>query len=438
MRLDGKTVAVVGLGASGLGAARLAMKLGARVLAVDGRAVADVPDGVDLTVGEAWEPVLDRADVVVVSPGVPAAHGAVQAAVARGADVVGELGFASRYVSAPVIAVTGTNGKSTVTRFTADLLSAAGLRAFAGGNLGTPLSVEALAPSADVCVVEVSSYQLELPGQLAPIAGAILNLTPDHLGRHGTMQGYAEAKAKLLDGMPAGAPVYIDPSSAPLREACASRGHVRQLAIGALPGVKRQGRLAKVEGPRGSWELDLSGVQVPGAHNLDHAATAAALALAAGADVQAVHAGLPQLRSLPHRMQPVGERDGVVWIDDSKATNLASTRVAIEGLEKRAVVLLGGQAKGPGFSELVGALARHRAVVTFGGSGPMIAAELRQAGLQPVEAGTMEQGLESAAALARAGDVVLLSPGCASFDAFNNFEHRGRVFAAWVRNGERS
>jgi UDP-N-acetylmuramoylalanine--D-glutamate ligase len=184
-----------------------------------------------------------------------------------------------------------------------------------------------------------------------------------------------------------------------------------------------------------SVDLDLSGVTVPGAHNLEHVGTAAALALCLGADVAAVQAALPSLRALAHRMEPVAEVGGVRWINDSKATNLASTSVALAGMDRPCVVLLGGEAKGAGFAELAPSLARHRAVVCFGGSGAAIADELEAAG-QPVHRVTwLADAVALARELAQPGDAVLLSPAAASFDEFRNFEHRGDVFRALVQGG---
>jgi UDP-N-acetylmuramoylalanine--D-glutamate ligase len=435
--LAGARVLVVGFGRSGRSAARLALARGARVVAVDLGPDADGLDGVTLELGPHRPERFHEADVIVVSPGVPASQPDVAAAVARGTDVVGELGFAARYLTGPIAAVTGTNGKSTTTHFLGQLLARGGLEPFVGGNLGTPLCDAVLAGRQfGSFAVEVSSYQLELPGTFHPKAGVILNLTPDHLGRHGSMEGYAAAKARLFEHMDA-SDLAVLPDDALLRAAADRHGGTRAW-LGAHPGVIRTGRSAAVRLASVEATFDLAPVTVPGAHNLDNAAAAALLALALGAPVAAVQDGLADLRALPHRMQIVAHAGGVWWIDDSKATNLDAARVGISGLERPAVVLLGGQGKpgadgSLGFGALASVLGRHRAVVAFGDSGPVIAAELGKAGVGVTLVTSLDDAVACARDLAQSGEAVLLSPGCASFDAFRNFEHRGEVFAALAR-----
>lgn len=434
--LAGRRVLVVGLARSGRAAARLARDQGARVVAVDLRTGLDPIDGVVLELGPHRRERFVEADTIVVSPGIPAAQADVAWAIAAGKDVVGELGFGLRFLSQPVIAISGTNGKSTTTHFTGQLMRAAGFRPFVGGNLGTPLCEAA--GDEDSLVLEVSSYQLELPGELKPRVAVILNLTPDHLGRHGSMEGYAVAKARMFDRMdpddlailPAGDERLIRPTDA-------TRGW-----LGAHPGVVRTGRTVAIELPGRSVRLSLDGFAVPGDHNLDNAATAALLAIAFGADPVRVQAALPGLEPLAHRMQIVADIDGVQWIDDSKATNVDAAKVGIDGIDRPSVVLLGGQGKpnpdgSLGFDALRSALARHRAVVTFGQDGPRIEAELASVGVTCHPVGTLRDAVDTAGRLAVPGDVVLLSPGCASFDEFRDFEHRGDQFAAWVRGRTR-
>jgi UDP-N-acetylmuramoylalanine--D-glutamate ligase len=402
---------------------------GAQVTGLDLREHLEPIEGVTLELGPHRQETLDQAHLIVVSPGIPAASSMLGLAGAAGAEIIGELGFAASMLDAPIVAITGTNGKSTVTWFTRYLLEAAGFNVFAGGNLGRPLCEAVLAGGVfDVLVVEVSSYQLELAGGLAPRVAAILNLTPDHLARHGSMRGYAEAKARLLTHMTDGDVAFL-PSDCPLvDEATGGVGTARRAWLGRLPGVTRVGRSVQVAVGEVACVLDLSGVALPGEHNLDNAATAAALAIAMGASPAAVQQALPGLTALEHRMELVVERDGVQWINDSKATNVDAAQVGIVGLGRPAVVLLGGQAKGSGFAALADGLARHRAVLAFGGSGRDIARELRAAGVEVETFESMDDAVERARVTALPGDAVLLSPGCASFDAYDNFEHRGRCF----------
>lgn len=436
MELSGQHVVIVGLGASGRAAAALAMHHGARVTGLDLRTEIEPIPGARLELGPHRPETLASADLVVLSPGVPAAAPLLANARASGVPMIGELGFADRFLDLPVLAVTGTNGKSTVTWLLGQLLAAAGYRPFVGGNLGNPLSAAALEPGRyDVGVVEVSSYQLELPGSFHPRAAVVLNLTPDHLRRHGTMEVYGEHKVRLFARMGAG-DLAVIPVGDPLLSGLAGAHGGERLWLGRLPGVVREGARATVELPGLRAEIDLSGLSIPGEHNLDNTAAAALLALAHGVSVASVQAAIPGLRGLPHRMEVVAERDGVQWINDSKATNLDAARVGIGGLDRPAVVLLGGEAKaGGGFDGLADVLRSHRAVVCFGGSGAAIGADLDAAGVPHTVVVDLGEAVAFARRLARLGDAVLLSPGCASFDEFDNFEHRGEVFRALAVEG---
>lgn len=440
MELAGRRVLVMGLGRSGQGAARLARASGAEVTGIDLRA--DVPPipGVAMELGPHRDEVFEWAELVVVSPGIPPRQRQLQAVQSRGTPVVGELGFAASFLDAPMVAVTGTNGKSTVSWFTHQLLEACGWRSFVGGNLGNPLSNAVLGDAAPEClVVEVSSYQLELPGALRPDVGVVLNLSPDHLARHGTMERYAAAKARLFERMGPDQWAILPSGDARLEAAAATHGG-RRGWLGDRPGVVRSGHDVWVQLGPVEARLSLEGFAVPGAHNADNAACAAMCALGVGADPVRVGAALPALRPLAHRMEVVAERGDVRWINDSKATNIDAARTGIEGLDGSAVVLLGGQGKEQhdgtlGMGSLARSLARHRAVVSFGEAGPRIAQELAAVHVPVMQATDLEDAVQRARHLARPGDAVLLSPGCASFDEFDDFEHRGRVFSALAQEG---
>jgi UDP-N-acetylmuramoylalanine-D-glutamate ligase len=254
------------------------------------------------------------------------------------------------------------------------------------------------------------------------------------------MEGYAAAKARLFERMddelailPVGSPLLVDASA---------RYRGTRAWLGAHPGVVRDGKSVRIRLPAVEADLSLEGFAIPGAHNLDNAATAALLAIGFGADPAKVQAALPGLQPLAHRMQVVADVGGVWWIDDSKATNLDAAQVGIGGLDRRAVVLLGGQGKpfpdgSLGFGALADALRRHRAVVTFGQDGPKIADELAAVGIVSERVGGLHDAVRLAGGIAREGEAVLLSPGCASFDEFRDFEDRGEKFAAWVREERR-
>lgn len=424
---------VMGLGRSGRAAAELAVRRGERVVGVDLNPAAPL-DGVELQLGPHDRRTFLEAERIVVSPGIPLDQPDLAAAIAAGVPTIGELAYAASLLHQPMAAITGTNGKSTVTWFAGQLLEAAGRRPFVGGNLGNPLSRAILDEQPyDLLVVEVSSYQLELEGSLRPDVGVILNLTPDHLARHGDMEGYAAAKGRLFRHLRP-EDLAILPANDPLLARHAGDRGTRAW-LGALPGVVRDGDRVRVELSGKPVTLDLGGFAVPGEHNRDNAATAALIALALGADPARVQEGLRTLRPLAHRMEVVAERDGVIWINDSKATNVDAARVGIAGVGRPAVVLLGGEAKGRGFAALAPILAEHRAVVCFGQDGPAIADELEEAGVTAHRAGDLAEAVALAGELAREGDAVLLSPGCASFDAFDDFEHRGRVFRVLAQGG---
>ncbi|MBW2253532.1 MAG: UDP-N-acetylmuramoyl-L-alanine--D-glutamate ligase [Deltaproteobacteria bacterium] len=436
MDLHGKRVVVVGLQASGRAAAKLAVSRGAQVVGADLRADIEPLEGVVLELGPHRRSTFQGADLIVVSPGVPISQPDLVAAEECGVPILGELAFAAQFLDLPTAAISGTNGKSTVTWFTGQLLRGAGGRPFVGGNLGNPLSNAVLAmdrgeDAPDSLVVEVSSYQMERPGRFHPQVGVILNLTPDHLARHGDMDTYGAMKVRLFAQMGPRDFSVLPADDDRLRTLAEVAGdHGRRLWLDKIPGVTRLGQYARVVFDAHEIRFDLTVVRVPGVHNLDNAATAALIAVAMGAPGQAIQEAMGSLEALPHRMQVVAEQDGVLWVNDSKATNVEAAAVGIGGIERPSVVLLGGQAKGPGFAALAPLLQRHRAVVTFGDSGPDIAAELTGAGVEAHRAGCLEDAVEQARGLARPGDAVLLSPGCASFDAFDDFEHRGRVFSS--------
>eukprot|EP00873_Tetraselmis_striata_P021296 jgi/Tetstr1/441560/TSEL_029789.t1 len=452
--------------AGGRAAVELAADCGAAVVATDSDLAA-------LDGHRAWQAAMEEAGVLfelgahqpatlrgaaqlVLSPGVPYRRVIHELA---GADVLvhSELGFAWQALPAtvPAVAVTGTNGKSTVTSFVGQLLVAAGMGAWVGGNFGVPLSELALAQrrgeqsAAQVAVLELSSYQLEVPSGFRPDAAALLNLTPDHLERHRTMEAYAAAKCSVFRHMTPGAAALL-PAGDELchRQAMKANDALAYAEIGRVPGVAVYGMDAVVQLPGvEELHLDLRPLRCPGAHNRVNAAVAAALVAALrlpGVGAAELQAGLGALVGLPHRMQVVGSLRGVTWINDSKATNVDAAFVGINSLEQPAVVLLGGQGKrleggALGFARIAAALACHRAVVAFGRDGAEIAEELLAAGLTCSIAEGLEGAVELGMRLAQPGDALLLSPGCASFDGFRSFEHRGDAFVGLLeaRGGSR-
>jgi UDP-N-acetylmuramoylalanine--D-glutamate ligase len=435
MNLEGKRVIVVGLGASGRAAARLAVAKGAKVLGADLRCDVEPIEGVELVLGPHPAGLFETADLLILSPGVPPTKLNLKGARDAGVAIMGELGFAASFVSAPMIAITGTNGKSTVTSFVAQLAREAGLTIFAGGNLGNPLSSAVLSGELyDVIVVEVSSYQLEYPAMFHPHAAVVLNLSPDHLARHGDMATYASTKCRIFSEMTSSDFAILPADDEGLLAAAHGSGGER-LWMGKHPGVLLQGDRCSIQLPNGrSATLELGRFGLDGAHNRANAGVAALLLFAMGIAADALQRGIQHLVGLPHRMERVGVLNGAQWINDSKATNVAATEAALQGVRQPVVLLLGGQAKeGDDFGALAPYLGAQRGVVTFGASGEDIARQLEARGVTARRTERMASAVRCARELAQEDDLVLLSPGCASFDEFRNFEHRGEEFVTLLR-----
>ena len=437
MSLAGQRVLVMGMGRSGVSAARCALAAGAKVTVTDMREDAPEVQGATHIYGEHRESDFTGADLVVVSPGIPAAAAPIIAAQAAGVPVLSELAFASQWVQAkgiPIIAVTGTNGKSSVTWFIGQLLEAAGYSAFVGGNLGTALSeLVTSGERPDYAVVEVSSYQLELPGTFAPTSAAVLNLAPDHLGRHGTMENYGSTKTRIFGQMTSAGFAALPHGDDTNPSGMLTHGETAATALwlDRHPGVTQNEDTLLLQGTPDDGTVDLSPLRLLGTHNRQNAAASVLLCVCAGVPRAALN--LAVLTALPHRLEPVHTADEVTWVNDSKATNVDAAMVGIAGISAPLIVLLGGAGKdGSDYARLNEALSRNtRRVICFGAAGGDIASQLEGVDVQTV--GTMADAVSAAAASARAQDVVLLSPACASFDEFQNFEERGEVFAALAR-----
>jgi UDP-N-acetylmuramoylalanine--D-glutamate ligase len=430
---------VVGLGASGLAAARYLAKLGEPVVVIDSRAEPpgldalkhDVP-GARIEAGSLNPKWLDRATRIVLSPGLPIDLPLVTAARERGIDVVGELELFARAVDRPVIAVTGSNGKSTVTSCVSALLEAQAIRAPAGGNLGPPALDLLEDDFADVYVVEVSSFQLETTTSLAPISAALLNISPDHIDRHGSIEHYAALKASLLLNVGHAVVNRDDPLVRKLavRDALTIPFSVREPLTFGWSVVEQSGDrwLAQdLEPLIRSAELGL-----PGETGEANSLAALALAVSYGADRAAAVAALPAFRGLPHRLQLVRELGGVRYIDDSKGTNVGATVAALTGDRAPTILIAGGQAKGADFAPLAEAAAgRVRAAILIGEAAGRLEDALAGR-TRTIVSVDLPAAVATAASLAEPGDRVLLSPACASQDMFVDYRERGRVFTAAV------
>lgn len=450
MDLRGKRVLVVGLGRSGLGAARLCAARGARVSVTDrhgagelGAALCELRAlGVGLELGGHVAASFEAADLIVLSPGVPDLP-ELGAARRAGVPILGELELSYRFCQAPVIAVTGTNGKSTVTSLLGAMVAASGRPTFVGGNLGTPLSEAVGSPAAGpggALVLEVSSFQLETVETFHAKVAVLLNLTEDHLDRYPTYAEYVAAKARVFERQTSND--YAVVNGAPDQAECvrlAANGGARvfKFAQKVGPGVAawyEGGRTLAVELPIPHLSVPRAELQLAGRHNVENALAALLGALLFGVDPEHCRSALRDFRGLPHRMELVAEVNGVPFFDDSKATNVGSVVGSLTGFERRIVLIAGGKDKGGDYDPLIPLLrqvARH--LVLIGAAADKMQSVLD--GVLPIHrAPDLPAAVRLAAELARPGEAVVLSPACSSYDMFQNYEERGRVFAAAARS----
>ena len=435
---------VIGGARSGVAAARLLSRHGARVFLSDSApaektreaAAALAAAGIAAEFGGHTDRAFE-ADVMVLSPGVPSDAPVVRSALERGITVVSEIEAASWFCNAPIVAITGTNGKTTTTVLTGRMLADARRPVAVGGNIGTAFAqiVETLAPDATV-VLEVSSFQLDHIDAFRPRVAALLNVTPDHLDRYGhSFERYAASKARVFENQREGdALVYNadDPVTSALVEEKLPAG-VRRLPFSAVRDLPdgacvREGVVHAAPGGGGSALVPAAEVSIRGRHNLYNAMAAALAARAMGVPAASVRATLRNFKGVEHRLEFVRELDGVTYVNDSKATNVDAVWYALQSFTAPLVVLIGGRDKGNDYTRLHELARAHvRAVVAIGESAAKVEAGF--AGVVPVtRAHAMPEAVAAARALARRGDTVLLSPACASFDWFTDYEHRGRVF----------
>jgi UDP-N-acetylmuramoylalanine--D-glutamate ligase len=434
MELANQRVIVVGLGKSGIAAARLCLERGASVVGTDAAPLEKLPKeaaelGIELRAGGHDGVRFESADLIVVSPGVPALP-ELERAEHAGVEVIGELELACRFVAAPIVAVGGTNGKSTTTTLIGVLLRAAGRHAFVGGNLGTP-AADAASKEFDAVVLEVSSFQLERAPSFHPRVSLLLNVTEDHLDRYPSFTAYAEAKGQAFANQVPGDTAVV-PFGDAITEEQARRGRGDLVSFGQGGDyVVADGAVLEAESGE---RFDLGSSRLYGRHNHDNAAAAIAAVRALGVEAEAVRDGLADFEPLPHRMALVRELSGVRFYDDSKGTNVGASVTALQGLsEHKGVLIAGGRDKHGSYEPLVIALReRGRAVVLLGEAAPKIFDAI--GGALPVEhAVGMEDAVRRAFRLAKPGDAVLLSPACSSFDMFQGYAERGERFSDAVK-----
>jgi len=446
MEIANKKILVVGLARTGIATARFLRRRGAAVRATDMAAEAALGPGVaelraldiDLALGGHRIEDFTAADLIVLSPGVPHTLAPLQAARGRGVPVIGEVELAARFIREPIVAVSGTNGKTTVTELLGRMLDASGRRVFVGGNIGRPLIgyVDG-GQTADVVVAEISSFQLDTIATFRPAVGVLLNITDDHLDRYTGFAAYARSKMRLFENQTAqdaavlnGADPVIRAQAAAIRsrrlfyntteaaENCAA-------VVGTALALRRPGHEVV--------RLDLAPFRLRGPHNVENACAAALAALAAGASPLGIQQALSAFAPLPHRIESVAVVNGVEYVNDSKATNVDAVLRALDCFATPVVLIMGGLDKGGNFRLLETAVRRRaKALVLVGSASDTIRAAL--GGLVPtVQAPDMAAAVGAAAGRAVSGDVVLLSPGCASFDMYPNYQARGEDFRQAVQ-----
>jgi UDP-N-acetylmuramoylalanine--D-glutamate ligase len=415
---------VVGLRRSGIAACEAIARVwpGAEIVAADSRTDVDVSAlealGIESRLGGELVPV-DRLTALVKSPGVPGEIPQVAAARAAGVPVWSEVELAARMLGNPIAGVTGTNGKTTTTHLVGAMLRAGGLECEVAGNVGRPLSELAGRIGDNIWIAcELSSFQLEDIDRLRCRVAVVLNLSPDHLDRHGSMDAYVRCKLRILENQVAGDTAVLNGDDPMLRAAALPGGGERVWFTGADRGA-----------------IDWEHARLRGEHNLENALAAAAAARAAGVSAEAIDAALREFDPPPHRLETVASGGGVEWVNDSKATNPDATIKALTAFDAGLHLILGGSLKGASFDALAQAVAAGPVVCSYliGASADALAAALGAAGAPHRRCETLERAVQAAAARAKPGDTVLLSPACASFDQFRDYEHRGERFRELAR-----
>ncbi len=447
MDLKGKKVLVVGLGKSGLAAALFLRRRGAQVTVSDVRSAEalakDIPalleEGIMVEAGGHGLLTFRRQDLIVVSPGVPLDTPELVQVRNFGLPVIGELELAARFLKGKMLAITGSNGKTTTTALLGEILKAAGLPTLVGGNIGVPV-VALIDESTDETwsVLEVSSFQLESTELFHPNIAVILNITPDHLDRHGSFENYTRTKERIFAAQTGEDSLVLNADNTPAAATAArSKGKVYLFSIehpvtqGAwVEGgwlVYRSGKDAATE-----KVLPVRAIPLKGEHNVENVLAAVCAARLAGAQVEAIRSAIEDFRAVEHRLEYVATLNGVEFYNDSKATNVDATAKALAAFPPGIHLILGGKDKNSDYTQLAQLLReRVRAVYTIGSAAAKIESHLH--GIISIHScGTLDKAVSAAASAARPGDVVLLAPACSSFDQFESYEHRGRVFKQLV------
>lgn len=448
MEVKGKRVLVVGLGKSGIASAQFLATRGARVTVSDTRTQnelkAQIPAlldrGIAVETGGHGERTFRDQDLIVVSPGVPSDLPQLVRARAQGIPVIGEIELAARFLKGKIVAITGSNGKTTTTTLCGDLIASSSKRTLVGGNIGTPVILLVDDSTDDtINVIEVSSFQLETIETFHPHIAVVLNITPDHLDRHGSMEKYAAAKARIFENQ-TGADYSVlnldDAGSAAMQSH--TRAHLcwftrKQQITGDKTGAFiRDGEIYWRDGGEDQQVMAVSEISLKGAHNLENVLAAVAVGRLCGCDAVSIRNAVRKFKAVEHRLQYVGTVAGVEYYNDSKATNVDATIKAIESFPGNIHLILGGKDKDSDYTLMNHLLhERVKRVYTIGSAAEKIRSHVQPA-VEVLPCRTLGNAVERAHDLAKAGDIVLLAPACSSFDQFENYEHRGRTFRALV------
>ena len=445
MELNGKRVLVVGLGKSGVASALFLKKHGAKVSVSDTKSGDELrneipvllDNGITVETGGHGDRTFRGQDLIVVSPGVPVDAPPLVQARSLGESVIGEIELASQFLPGPMVAITGSNGKTTTTTLAGEIMTASGFPTLVGGNIGTPaIALAERAKAGTVIVLEVSSFQLETIQSFRPRVAVVLNVTPDHLDRHRTFEIYTEAKARIFENQQESDFAVLNADD-PTCVAMAARTRAQVVWFSRQKEVQqgawlRDGNIVFRDAGGQREILQVSEIPLKGAHNLENVLAAVSAAVLMGCAPDKIRQAVRDFKAVEHRLEFVASIRGVDYYNDSKATNVDATIKALESFPSNIHLILGGKDKGSDYTVLNDLLRqRVKRVYTIGAAAAKIESQIK--GPEVVHAETLENAIRKANAVAQPGDVVLLAPACASFDQFRNYEHRGQTFKELVR-----
>jgi UDP-N-acetylmuramoylalanine--D-glutamate ligase len=450
MEINGKRVLVVGLGKSGVASALFLKERGARVSVSDSKTEAELHEhipvlldnGIAVETGSHGERTFQKQDLIVISPGVPVNTPALEPARKLGIPIIGEVELASRYLQGKLVAITGSNGKTTTTALAGEVVVAGGARTLVGGNIGTPaISLVRQSTEQSWTVLEISSFQLETIEKFHPQVAVVLNVTPDHLDRHGTFQVYWEAKRRIFENQTGSDFAVLnadDPEASKMAKGLKAqvRWFSRKKEVDGGAFVRGE-RIFYKDAKSEREIMPLADMQLKGAHNVENVLAAVAIGMIVGVAAEKIRAAVRNFKAVEHRLEYVATINGVEFYNDSKATNVDATIKALESFPRNIHIILGGKDKGSDYTVLKPLLQeRVKRVYTIGAAAEKIESHIAGA-VEITKAGTIEVAVRKAMESASPGDVVVLAPACASFDQFTSYEHRGRAFKELVRAMEK-